>query len=307
MKKAFSFILAAMIICSMFAFVACNEKPPANPTEPDKVFDLVLFTGQSNMVGRETDRYEVEIPDQTAYEYKAKTDKIYAVKNPMGEPYGTLEASSGSSLIPQFCADYIAATGHKMMVMLSACGGSSITRFSKYGDLLPDILTKYQKCLDYMKKEGYSVGRCFYVMFQGSTDIAMAGETYEKQYMSFHNSLKEKFPQIEFGATIYVGEDGDNMSERLLEKVNAHNAAKKKIAQEHDDIIVCCKESATYFLSRPEYMRDDKLHLNAEALKRVGKVSAENVLNFMGFKDESKKGVDPATYLDEPILTLAQA
>ncbi|MDE6504560.1 MAG: hypothetical protein K2L42_01680, partial [Clostridia bacterium] len=89
------------------------------------VVDVVLFVGQSNMVGRVTSKYEVDIPAGQAYEYKSLTDSLDTVKNPSGEylKNGVTEMSgaagagsngNGSSIVPQFCADYVENTGRKI-------------------------------------------------------------------------------------------------------------------------------------------------------------------------------------------------
>ena len=269
--------------------------------------DVILFTGQSNMVGRETSRYTVDIPEGYAYEYKYLTDGLTELKNPVGETFGQAEVSSGSSIVPQFCADYVEATGRKVIAVHVARGGQEIAKFMQGQTLYNNIVDKYSACLEYLETSGeYSVGHTFYVMFQGESDSlntstgkTTSKEQYISNYMNFHDGLQQEF-DFEFGAIIYTGR---NTNESLA-GVKTVNAAQKALAEAESDIIVCDKEPADWYRLHLEYMRSDNVHLNAEGLKRVGSESCKNILNYMGLGESGKKGVDPVTYLEEPVYEL---
>lgn len=292
--KLFSVLCLAML---MLGVVSCSPSPQPQQSE---TYDLILFSGQSNMVGREPERYACDIPENMAYEYKAQTNKLYTVKNPSGENYKGLEASTGSSIVPRFCKDYIEATGHKVIVLHAACGGSSITRFRQgSGDLYKAITSKYQACLDFMEENNYIVGKAFYLFFQGSTDIGMEREMYKKYALSFHTGLKQSF-SIDFGAWLYTGEDKDNLSAEQIANINTINGVKKEMAEQNDDIIICNKEAASYYATRPDFMLEDNLHYNAAGLEKIAEDSCAAILSYLGYGANAQKGVDPDTYLPEP-------
>lgn len=300
--KFATFVVAIFMSIGLFACAGGTTDPTENEGNAENVYDLILFTGQSNMVGRETERYPVEIAEGTAFEYKVSTNKLYPVRNPAGEPYGSLEPSSGSSILPRFVEKYVQATGHKVIALHAGCGGSSVNRFVKGADVGNDILKKVDACTAYLKENNYSIGRCFYLYFQGSTDVNMSSEYYEKLFLKFHTELKNHM-DYEFGAQIFTGEDKDNLSQELIDNVLRIDGVKSKMAKEHDDLIVCNKEAAVYFVENPEYMREDNLHYNTQGLLKIADDSVNVVLDYLGFGDPSKKGIDPDTYLPDPVFT----
>ena len=271
-----------------------EEEEPAEGEEAD----VVLFVGQSNMVGRETSRYTVDIPEGYAYEYKYLQDGLTAVQNPVGETFGEAEISSGSSIVPQFCADYVEQTGRKIVAVHVARGGKPISFFMQGGAFYSDMVEKYLACLERLAEEGIEAGRKFYVMYQGESDtVSCSKEDYKTRFIDFHEGVKEDLG-MEFGALIYNGRN----TALDVGGISRINRAKKELAEENEDVIVCDKESEVYCL--PEYAdmvrSGDEVHLNEKGLKRVASVSCENIVNDLGYgKDTSKRGVDPVTYLPE--------
>ena len=327
--KACILLLVLMLSCVLCiaTITACgsrNDAPPTNqdnpddsndpddvkpPEEDDDIIDIVLFTGQSNMVGRETSRYTADIPDGYAFEYKQNDDELTEVKNPVGEKIGSaLETSSGSSIVPEFCKNYVEQTGRKIIAVHAAYGGRHISYFAEGGSMYRPIIDKYNDCLEFVKNSGeYEIGRKFYVMYQGESDTGSSGkedgtsaETYEQQFMSFHDGLKEECG-IEFGALIYNGRNSV-LNEEGISRING---VKKALAEQHEDIIVCDKAPATYYTDRLDYMLSDNIHLNAEGLKKVASDSCNSIVAYLGYgSDSSTKNIDPVDYLPEPEMPL---
>ncbi len=273
-----------------------KKKLTVNPA----VVDVVLFTGQSNMVGRESSKYDVYIPEGQVYEFKYLSGTLEKVKNPVGETFNEVEVSSGSSILPQFCADYVNSSGRKIVAVHLARGGRSISYFvAGTGPIYNDIIEKYGACIDYLKSnENFEIGHQFYVMYQGESDTNhnMNANTYERYYMRFHNGLKEKFG-FEFGALIANGRNSDPDSPEGVKRIGN---VKVKLCREHDDIIMADVSVYNWYMTgNHENIRSDLIHLNAEGLKIVAKESCKNILNYMGLgEDPSLLGVDPVTYLE---------
>ncbi len=315
MKKLATILLAGCLALSAFAGLAgcVPENPGGTDGDPDdgkpdeeivqgeKEYDVILFTGQSNMVGRETSRYSVNIANGMALEYKMNQNQFVAVQNPVGEAFGESEASSGSSIVPAFCETYTKETGRKVIAVHVARGGREISYFVPGGALHRDILQKFDKCLQAMEDKDMIVGHSFYVFYQGESDTTngSTGEKYKERFLSYHNAVKEKFG-FEFGADIYIGKN-TQLNEAGIRTINT---AKKELAEQHDDIIVAEKSPALMYRDSKEYLRmsaNDDTHLNATGLRLVGTNAATNVANFLGLgKDKTKKGIDPVTYIEEP-------
>lgn len=276
--------------------------------------DVILFTGQSNMVGRETEIYDAEIPEGMAYEYKFNTDELVAVTNPVGEDIGsnkTVETSSGSSLVPAFVQSYVQETGRKVIVVHVARGARSISYFAEGGEIYPIIEQKYLAALDYIAQSpDMDVSRRFYVMFQGESNTADGSFTTVQTaylsenngYMSFHNAVKENLG-IQFGAILMTGKN----TKDVPSGVYAIYDAQKRLAQENDDIIIGNMEQIGWWeedmdksVSDYTYYLADKVHYNAAALQRIGASAASNIAAWLGYGDPAKKGVDPVTWLADP-------
>lgn len=285
-----------------------TRKLTVSPAE----IDVVLFTGQSNMVGKDTVRYDVDIPAGQAYEYKhtAADDKLVEVKNPSGEKFGGytaggngFEDSSGSCMAPAYCAKYVALTGRKIVMVHVARAGKAISYFTPNGPSFGYLNEKYNACLDHLTESpNFKIGHKYYLMLQGESDARdTPKETYKARYMEFHNALKSELG-TEFGAIIYTGTiSTETDSEKSRNGVVKIAQAKSELAYENDDIIIADKSPLSfYYTDRAKYILGDRVHYTAAASQLVGDNSAINVANYLGYGDKSKKGVDPVTYLKDP-------
>ena len=271
--------------------------------------DVVLFTGQSNMVGRETEQYAVQISTGQAYEYKYGSDGLVAVANPVGEDIGAMaEPSSGSSIVPEFCEEYVNTTKRKIVAVHVAKGGEKISSFvppaTGSENLYTDILMKYGACLTYLtESENFIVGKKFYIMFQGESDSLATDTntttpkaTYKAQYMQFHNSLKTEYG-MEFGALIQTGRNTNISYDGIISIAQA----KFELAFEENDIIMLNQAPMTYFHSESsQYMLTDNIHYNSAGLQKIAQDSCSALCNYLGYGETNKKGVDPVTYLECP-------
>lgn len=297
----FATALTIFLMCCV-GICACNTQP--------KEVDVVLFTGQSNMVGRETQIYETDIPSGRAYEYSYLEDKLREVYNPVGETFGDgaaeLERSSGSSIVPEFCAEYVEKTGRNIVAVHVARGGRAISYFEKDKPMYESIVTKYKACIDYLQSsKKFTIGRCFYIMFQGESDTGSTSkEEYKQSFMSFHDGVKEELG-IDFGALLQTGLDVKTISDGKVELTSEADVAriakaKTELAEDNDDIIIINTEAMNYHNERKDYMLADiysLVHYNAAGLRQIAKDSCGALLNYLGYGDQSLKGVDPVTYL----------
>lgn len=263
-----------------------------NPAE----VDVILFTGQSNMVGRETSKYASEL-EGISFEYKYNSDKLVTTANPVGETFGAVEVSSGSSIVPKFCEDYYEQTGRKTVAVHVARGGRAISYFAQTGAIYPNIVNKYSACIEYLEAdENFEIGRKFYVMFQGESDTeALSKQTYKDTYMNFHSGVKNELG-FEFGALIQTGRN-TNISYPGIVRIAQ---AKTELAYENEDIIMINKFGIDCFAKHKEYMRSDNVHYNSEGLQKIAAGSCKALIDYLGYGEKSVEGVDPVTYLADP-------
>ncbi len=259
--------------------------------------DVVLFTGQSNMVGRDTSQYTAEIKNGQAYEYKYNNggeDSLVAVANPVGETFGNVEVSSGSSIVPEFCELYTNQTGRKIVAVHVARGGRAISNFEQGGAVYQNIISKYTGAIDYLtENENFNIGKKFYLMFQGESDTgSTTKEDYKTKYLSFHNGLKTAFG-MEFGAMFYTGRDSTAYADGIVRI----NTAKYELATENDDIILCSDSASEYITTNPEYLKSDNVHFNAAGMQALAAEACTSIVNYLGYGEENLTGVDPVTYI----------
>ena len=98
--------------------------------------DVLIFGGQSNMVGETEGLPEVNEPVSGAFEYRYMSNELTELKHPVGEDLfnGNLQMSvnGGGSLVPSFCQKYCDITGKSVIVIQAACGFiGRIRRFAR--------------------------------------------------------------------------------------------------------------------------------------------------------------------------------
>lgn len=166
----------------------------------DKLVDLIVFAGQSNMAGRgetSTDFPEAAptvIPG-AGYEFKAitKPTKLY----PLTEPFGYAEnaASDGSGIydgtrktgdmVAAFVNAYYTNNGNVPVVAVSASeGGSSSDEWlPETGNNFIDLASRVNTAQHWLVDNGYSIRHQFCVWCQGESDgddIAASRETLDE-------------------------------------------------------------------------------------------------------------------------------
>lgn len=275
------------------ANLAVTDGSSIHLTVKPAVVDVVLFTGQSNMVGRATDRnYPVSIPAGYAYEYIKKSNKLVDVKNPVGEKFGNgvnglnIQVSSGSSMVPRYCELY-AETGRKIVAIHAASGGTAIRYFQEGEELYNEIITKAKAALEYLENsDNFEIGRKYYIMYQGETDATDNTSTadYEKFAMTFHNALKSL--GFEFGAWLY---NGQNASVTTQEQLNTINTAKYNLAKNYADIILASTLPAT----KRTDMKDNA-HFDSTGIRLIAEDTFMHILSFLD------QNVDLVDSLEKP-------
>jgi hypothetical protein len=301
MKK----VLPCLLVLLLMLGCTANGLPAIDPAEPTsdmnattdqsaatKEVDLILFTGQSNMLGRDTELYETEIPEGKAFWYSYAEETLFPVQNPVGENCLGFSKSSGSSMIPEFCARYIEQTGRSVVCVLLANGGVSIQHFAPDGTAISGMQLYLNNCQNWLEKNGYSVQHRFYVMLHGETDSTdPVNEHYGEDLLAFHNVLKEFF-DFEFGALVLNG----GTAEKDETGVKVINDTKITLAKEETDIIVASTTIPLHFFDDPSWVYGDTLniHLTKDAIRLVGAEAADSIVRFM------TDGIDPVEYLPLP-------
>ena len=328
------------------------------------IYDVILFWGQSNMVGtcyteKET-RYDssnaasisnfsqmsgispdllkqntsyknvikIKQKPQSVYEYVYSSNslvEITASKQQYGENLKyinnttlqketkassktALSASRGVNMIPEFCREYYALTGHKVIAVFAAYGGTQIQEFLPYND--PDnraiqskkekhmyeaLKIKYNAAIKYLNAHNYRIGKKSYVVCQGCADViaGTSSSEYLRLFKKVHNNLKKDLG-ITNGAIV---ETSGTTGTRTMAEINVIHSAQVKLIKHYKynkEIILGSSYSYDRYVSKLSdyancktavtYDENGKRLSYIEALKR-SKCSVDDSTNSLGIQN----------------------
>lgn len=171
--------------------------------------DILIFGGQSNMQGQTEAPPIPNEPVDGASEYRYLKDSLIPLQHPVGELIGNsllLGADKGhGSMLPDFCKAYCKASGHRVVAIHAARGGTTISEWlsgtARYEASVKKILAGIHKC-----KATGPVNKIYYIWLQGESDaIARTStEAYMQMLTAYKDDLKhtvgiDKFCLIEVG------------------------------------------------------------------------------------------------------------
>ena len=183
--------------------------------------------------------------------------------------YYSIQESKGTNMIPEFCKEYYEKTGRKVVVVMCAYGGQSISNFlpvtdKDYGyeeDKTPlyiyeTMVMKYNEAIDYLEGRGYTIGNRYYVVSQArwakseeadaesEEELANKQANYERIFMKVHEYLKQDLG-ITKGAIVLSGsapgaDDGfkNYTGQYSYAKVRPVQQAQLNLIKNNQDIIL---------------------------------------------------------------------
>ncbi len=247
--------------------------------------DLILFSGQSNMIGQTGVLPENDQPVKGVWEYRYTEDSMVPLRHPVGERIGEhLDAAweGHGSLIPDCCRTYAVLTGHETAAVPVAKDSTRIERW------LPDT-ERYQVMIQKIsaaKKAAGQVGHIYFVWLQGESN-ALAG-TSRKSYLSSLITLKEalkKDAQIEKFGIIRVGYFSENYGmhgrdERIMR-------AQEDAVKTDDDFVMLTRASAELSRSKPYLNPQAPGHYNNAGMTVLGTLAGAALAQLTERADES--------------------
>lgn len=274
--------------------------------------DIIIFTGQSNMVGigaqgisdDEMNYLNFSLLKGKVYEYKYAEDKIIEyntsnnIPNKIGEDksycqnwYCIASEKNNYALISSFVSEYISLTGRNVVIIPSAVNGRNIDWFqpqnsyeeiNESNNIFSFLVKKYNKAVNRLKEDGFTIGNSFYVMYDGEHDSDKNEEKYTKLYMNFHNTLINK-SDVEFGAVIepglaYIQGDTEYTAPEQEYKLDKYF---QNMTLTTNNLFVA--SSLPILLSQPGEVAKknmvDRVHLNYDSLRLIGRDAAKNIIN----------------------------
>lgn len=165
----------------------------------DKVVDLFMFMGQSNMAGRGITSTEFpetypSILKNAGYEYRAitNTDRLYAIE----EPFGVNENNSDGiddgtmktgSMVTSFANAYYKVTNTPIIAISASKGGTKVSQWTTGTSFMTDVIERLTSCINYLNNNGYTIRHKFVVWCQGESDGD--ANTSQESYLNDLNSM----------------------------------------------------------------------------------------------------------------------
>lgn len=261
------------------------------------VYDIVVFSGQSNMQGQSdmlTENEEVE----GAFEYKMLTDSIAPLKNPVGEDirydgsagYRFYEGTDAdawlgdnglgsacyghTNLVPEFCRAYVKKTGRGVLAVHAAKGSTEIEYWMKGNPGYTLLLKKTLMAKAALEKlNGGAAGNVYFVWLQGESDAIFrkSRKEYCEKLIELGGDLRKDTGMRRFGI-IKVGRfTGDSRDDCII-------GAQEDAAKNHPEMFLMLSETAEKMENMPGMMNPSVGgHYSARGLEFLGKEAGETL------------------------------
>lgn len=240
--------------------------------------DLIIFAGQSNMMGHGEAAMAPKVPDGVAYEYKTVTDKRRL--NPLKEPFGYKQDSGNlvngkyctGSMVSAFCNAYFKQTNTPVVCVGATKVGSGCIGWSTF--FYKDVQKRIKQSVKFLHKKGIKINHCYLVWMQGENDVC-AG-TDKKTYVTAIGGMLQnmvKKTEVEQVLLIQTGKIVFNIGAKELADPTEILAAQKRICQKYSGVTLISSKATTL---EAEYYRNDFLHINQTGLNLIGKEAGKN-------------------------------
>lgn len=240
--------------------------------------DLIIFSGQSNMMGHGSASKAVTLTEGAAYEYKSVTDKkkLSILKEPFGygQDSGNLvngELCTGS-MVSAFCNAYYAQTKTPVVAVAASKLGSGSVGWSTI--FYRDVEKRIKQSVKAVKRMGLKIDHCYLVWMHGENDVC-AGTSASQYTKRIGGMLKRitKDTAVEKCMLIQTGQYVYNIGAEDLADPAEIFAAQKQICNKYKEVILISSKASR--LSKSYYL-SDMLHFNQKGLNLIGKEAGRN-------------------------------
>ena len=260
-----TFILMFMLS----SLVACTK-------ERDRVVDLIIFMGQSNMAGRGVvnSKHQEDAPsvsETSGMEFRAYSDttKLYPITKYFGKtednPQGINDHQKKSGgMVPSFVNACHARTKVPVIAVSASEGGTRTSQWLPGGQRLTDAVQRLGKTVKWLTDNGYTIRRKVMVWTQGESDADnhVAAEEYESNLRKIIDAMKDE--GIEHCFLIRIGMYNGGNKNMTYEPIRQ---AQEHFCSVNDDCTMASRLLSTF---REKGMMKDAFHYYQDAYNRVG-------------------------------------
>ena len=293
--------------------------------KPQRVVDLVLFSGQSNMAGRGDFADATICTPFEGYEYHSvKTPlaggpalaSILPALSTVNDPFGKYEDSavmndkSGSTydrrngdMVSSVMKSYYDKSGVPIVGVQASRGGETTSYFMS-DSIMSEIATRYKDAEEYLSSAGYTVRRKFMVWCQGCSDAdeIIAGTRTLDTYRSNVEQIFDKIMDAAGISDIFVVRIGhrnnNNSADAVYKQVNE---AQAEIIDAADNV----HEAGNLYTDAYKKLMRDNFHYYQPAYNSIGAAVGGNIAQYyIENVPEPTESPTPAP-TDEPSLAVS--
>lgn len=258
-----------------------NIQSKQNVEPVKKYFDLIIFMGETNMLGKGTKDEAVKGIDGAGYEIVFNSsENPYGLKK-INEPFG----NSNGSMVTAFMNAYYNNTGVPVIGIPAAISTSSIyNTWQPNKNGLEEAKEKFEKSYNWLTEHSYKIRHSYMVWYQGETDVGRI--TYNN--LTYENALKntvtemqnvgvERCFMIRMG-NLYIYKGTESKYKNRYEQYREMIDEQTRICEENDWITLISTSTDT--LSRCENMMQNQITFTQEALNIIGSEAGKNAAQY---------------------------
>lgn len=247
----------------------------------EKIVDLAVFMGQSNMAGRGTAAEAPKLETGMGYEFRAVTapDRLFSLEEPFGRdennPEGVYEPGMKTgSMVSSFVKSCVRLTKVPIVGVSCSKGGSEIAEWMPHTAYYQDALKRVKTCRRWLLNNGYTIRYSYMVWCQGCTDGDRGTPTdiYKERTRSMIlDFLEDAGLEVCFMIQIGNHRDKPELYVRLQH-------AQEELAAETEEIVMVSRQFKTF--AKKGLMKDE-FHYLQKGYNLVGEEAGKNVAEYI--------------------------
>ena len=273
MKKGVK-LLARILVITMIlgCFMPTEGFAASYKKNFPKGVDLIVFSGQSNMMGHGNAAEAPKLTKGAAYEYKVVTakNKISTLTEPFGYRQDSGHLVNGAyatgSMVTAFCNAYYKQTRVPVVAVNATVIGSGSVGWSTV--LYKDVIKRVKQSYKAMQKMKIPVNHVYLVWMQGENDVCAGtpAKDYEERIGGMLQTIVKKSPVekcmlIQTGSIVYnIGAGADADSKEIL-------LAQQNICNNCDSVVMISKIAPKL---GAQYYQNDRIHFTQQGLNKIG-------------------------------------
>ena len=285
-KSRRSHFLGLLVLISAIILVI-----PVRTYAKSRTLDIIVFAGQSNMMGHGTASQTPAVKKGTAYSYLpvSAPGKLSAFSEPFGRNENDLyfnnimgtENYATGSLSAAFIKSYYAKTGTPVLAVPAAMMGTGSHSWAY--DRYRGVIARIKSAKKAAEKKGYEVGHTYMVWLQGesdalamqrnadgSCDSGMKESVYIRNIRKMYSRIEAKTDlSVCFVIVIpsYYGGQTDPYGTAWSSYYKRIQKAQIKLCSDFDEFEMIYEKTPTLPVS---YIQSDGMHITQSGLNKIG-------------------------------------